>query len=89
MHHVVVAEGRRDTSLIEEHRNDVVALEELLAQALDHELLGEALDARILGTIDLGHASGGDVLDQDVLVSKGSGLDVAQVAMSLNHRRAW
>jgi hypothetical protein len=80
---VVVGQRRRDPGLVEEHLHDFRAFDELLAQTLDHQLLGEAFDARVLGAIDLGHAAGGDVLDEQILVAEGRGLDVAQDAGSL------
>ncbi len=63
---VRVREHRGQPPLVEEHLDKLIIVNEIGANALDHQPLGEARDPWTLGEIQLSHTANGDLLEQRV-----------------------
>ena len=64
---VRVVQLRRELGLVDEHRDELFVVGQVRQDLLDRDDLLEALDARALGLVELGHAAGGDPLEDLVL----------------------
>src|SRR5436853_408880 len=57
---------RAGPRLVEEHADELLLLGQVRQDALDRDDLLEPLEARALGAVHLGHAAGGDTLDDSI-----------------------
>ncbi len=61
---VRVVEARGEQRLVPEHLHELPILGEVREDALHHDVLGEPLNARLARKPHLGHAAGGELLDE-------------------------
>ncbi len=66
LHDVRVIERQRDLRLVDEHARELVVVDEVLADLLDHDPLGEPLGHARVGEVHLGHAALADHLREHV-----------------------
>ena len=67
MDDVVVGQLRGELGLVDEHRDELFVVGQVRQDPLDRDDLLEALLAAHAGLVDLGHAAGGDLLEELVL----------------------